>query len=171
MASYAAPSDLIVRFDVRTIQDLASDTGTEVDADDLPTDTNVLAALSDASGRMDAAVLVGKLYTTTQLEALTGNSLALLKRICCELAMAFLIQRRPERYGAETLKAARDASEEYLDRLRNGERLFDIEAAKDAGLPTIDGPTTVQYETMNLIPDRTKNFYPSRKSRLPTNRN
>lgn len=168
--AHAVAADLIARYDTRTIQDLASDTGTEVAAEDLATNDNVTAALEDASGRMDAAVLTGKMYTLAQLEALTDNSLALRKRICCDLAMGYLMGRRPEKYGAESLRAMQQAGEEYLERLRKGERLFYVVAVQDAQLPEIDGPSIIQYETMNLIPDRTRNFYPSRASRLPTNR-
>ena len=159
---------MVLRYDELTIKDLVSDTGEPVA--DVTDDERVLAALEDASGRMDAAVLVSKIYTPTQLSALTGNSLALRKRICCQLAMAYLMGRRLERYGAESLKAANDAAEDYLERLRKGERLFAVDALIDAGLPEIDGPSTTQYRTLNLIPDRTKNFYPSRRSRLPTDR-
>jgi len=167
---HATASDLTARYDVRTIRDLASDTGTAVAADALAADPTVAAALLDASGRMDAAVLVGRMYTAAQLAALTGNSLALRRRICCDLAMGYLIARRPEKYGAESLKAVQQAGEEYLERLRKGERIFEVAAVQDAQLPEIDGPTTTQYSTLNLLPDRTRNFYPSRASRLPTDR-
>ena len=168
MASYATPSDMADRFDVRTLRDLASDTGEAVA--DVAGDDHILVALADASGRVDAAVLIGGLYTTTQLGDLAGNSLALLKRLVCDLAMAYMIGRRPERYGSEALKAIHDASEDYLERLRRGERLFDVAAAIAAGLPEIDGPSIVQYNRLNLIPDRTKRFYPGRITRLPTDR-
>ncbi len=166
--AHATPADLTDRFDARTIADLASDTGEPVE--NLNTDAKVLAALDDASGRFEAAVLVSNLYSTTDLSGLTGNSLALKKRIVCDLAMVNLLRRRPERFGAEAIKAAEDSGEAYLEMLRKGQRLFDVDAAQDAGLPDIDGPTTIQYSTLNLIPDRTKNFYPFRATRLPTDR-
>lgn len=168
--AHAVAADLTARYDSRVIQDLASDTGTPVSAGDLADNDNVTAALEDASGRMDAAVLTGKMYTPDQLSELTGNSLALRRRICCDLALAYLMGRRAEKYGAESLKAMQQSGEEYLERLRKGERLFYVVAVQDAQLPEIDGPSVTQYRTMNLIPDRTKNFYPSRASRLPTDR-
>lgn len=168
MASYATPSDLADRFDARTLRDLASDTGEAVA--DITSDPHALVALADASGRVDAAVLVGGLYTTDQLGDLTGNSLALLKRLVCDLAMCYMMSRRPERYGSEALAAMHKAADEYLELLRKGERLFDVDVAIAAGRPTVDGPVVTDYETMNLIPDRTSNFYPSRGSRLPIGR-
>lgn len=166
--AYADSDDLIARYDEQTLKDLASDTGDPVA--DISTDTAVTAALNDASGRVQSAVSVSRLYSATELAALTGSSLALLKRITCELAMVFMLERRPEKYGDEYTRRLRQSSEDYLERLRKGERLFDVEVAKDAGLPSIDGPTTVDARNLNLITTRTQNFYPSKASRLPLGR-
>ncbi len=169
--AYASASDLTARYDTRIIQDLASDTGTAVSSGALATDAKVAAALDDASGRIDSALTVARIYSTDDLDDLTGNSLALLKRITCELAMAFLISRRQEKLLDGSVAEVEQKSEDYLDRLRKGERLFgEAESAKDAGLPSVDGPTAVQYNELNLLPDRTRNFYPSRASRLPLGR-
>jgi len=166
--AYAASTDLVARYDERTIQDLASDTGTPVD--DLGNDAKVSAALDDASGRIDAALTVANLYAESDLTDLTGNSLALLKRITCELALIYLIERRPEKYCGSDLKDRKKEAEEFLDRLRKGERLFGIDALKEAGLPTVDGPTAVDYKELNLITSRTRNYYPNVKQRLPIGR-
>lgn len=166
--AYASSSDLAARFDERTIKDLASDTGAPVT--DISTSGRVTAALDDASGRVDSAMLVGGMYSTDQLAALTGNSLAMLKRITCELAMVYLVEARPGRYASDQLEKQKETCEDFLDRLRKGERLFNVQAAIDAGKPTIDGPTTVDYTRLQLIPDRTNNFYPARATRLPTGR-
>lgn len=166
--AYATPADLAARFDENTIKDLASDTGEPVA--DITNDQKVLAALADASGRIDGALTVARMYTAADLEGLTGNSLALLKRIVCSLAMAYMIERRPEKYANEGPSAAKKEAEEYIDRLRKGERLFDVEVVRDAGLPEIDGPSAIDYRRLNLLPDRTRHFYPSRVSRLPIDR-
>ncbi len=169
--AYASSADLIARFDVRIIQDLASDTGTQVSAGDLSSDAKVSASLDDASGKIDSALTVAQIYTTDDLEGLTGNSLALLKRITCELAMVFLIGRRQEKFLDESLAQVEEKSEAYLDRIRKGERLFgSVEDAVTAGLPTVGGMTAVEYNELNLMPDRTHNFYPKRQSRLPLGR-
>jgi hypothetical protein len=159
---------MIVRYDERTIKDLLSDTGEPIA--DLTGNTALTALLEAASGRVEAALLVARIYSTDQLAALTGNSLALLKDIVCDLTMAKLLRRRPEKYGADAIKAASQEAEEYLDRLRKGERLFDIDANITAGLPKVEGPSTLDYEWLNLIPDRTQRFYPARMRRLPLGR-
>ncbi|MEK9810000.1 MAG: phage protein Gp36 family protein, partial [Candidatus Nanopelagicales bacterium] len=92
--AYAAASDMQLRFDERTLAELVSDTDVAIDTADLATDTKLAAALDDASGVIDAALLTGGRYSAASLSGLTGNSLALLKRLCCVLAMTFLRQRR-----------------------------------------------------------------------------
>jgi phage gp36-like protein len=169
MAAYATADDLVARYDERTIRDLLSDDGTPV-TERLTSHTRLTSLLEAASGRVEAASLNAKMYTAVQLAALTGNSLGLLKDIVCDLAMIRLIMRRPEKFSSEQIKDMREAAEGYLEQLRKGERLFAIDANIDAGLPTIDGPTAVDYERLNLIPDRIRNYYPSRARRLPIGR-
>ena len=158
--AYAASTDLTARFDERVIADLASDSGEPVG--DLSSDATVEAALDDASGRIDAAVTVAQHYTPTQLAALTGTDLALLKRLTCELAMLFLMGRRQESWLGNDYERLEKRVEDQLDRLRRGERLFGLEANRNAGLPTIDGPTTTQYDNLHLLRGRVHNFYPER---------
>lgn len=169
MTAYATADDLIERYDERIVRDLLSDDGVPV-SKKLTTVDRLTSQLTAASGRVEAAALCGKLYTTEQLEALTGNSLALLKELVCDLTMIRLIMRRPEKFDDEHRKVLREETEEYLSMLRKGERLFDIDANIEAGLPSIDGPTATTYQRLNMIPDRVKNYYPARATRLPIGR-
>ena len=161
LMSYAAPADLLARFDPRDVGDLCGDDGVQVSRIDLLTDPNLQACLDDASGAIDAALLAGGRYSTSDLAALTGNSLALLRRICCELALSYLWARRPL-YRAEDRKAATELAEKALERLRKGENVFNVTENITASMPTIDGPTSVTYDDLNMIRDRTKNYYPAR---------
>jgi phage gp36-like protein len=164
--AYATSADLSARFDERVLKDLASDTGTAVS--DLSADDNVTAALSDASGLINTAIASpSSHYTATQLEAMTGDDLAYLKRIVCSLAMAYLLGRRPEKYG-DDYKSITEHAMEVVDQLRRGLFVFNISDAKDAGLPSVDGLTVTQYQDLNLIPERVRNFYPIRQ--LPVGR-
>lgn len=172
--------DLIARCDERVLQDLCSDTNTPIE--DLSTDDRIVSSLQSGGGRVEAACRVASIYTIDQLEELelesspgvyvNANALALYKDIVCQLALVKLLRRRPEKYADDAITEMKAEAEEYLDRLRKGERLFSIEDAPHpgAGLPTIDGPTAITYQRLNMIPDRTKNFYPARKSRLPIGR-
>lgn len=163
--AYASADDLATFFDSRILQDLVSDTG---DPDPRwKTNAKVTTILEAASGRIDAACTVAQHYLASDLTALTGNSLALLKELTCTIAAALLIARRGGKYSEE-YKEKIAAAEEFLDRLRKGERVFGVEANREAGAVNIEGPTTATYDKLNLIPDRTQHYYPSRKSRMPT---
>lgn len=158
---------MIHRYDERTLKDLVKDDG--VAETNLSGNDRLETALQDASGSIDAAVQVGKMYSTEDLEDMTGTDRALLRRICCELAMLFLIEARPEKYkGSE--KALRERAEGYLDRLRKGERVFNIQVNKDAGVPSVEGLDRYEYDQQNWIPDRMSGFYPARVQRLPFGR-
>lgn len=154
----------MARFDARTVGQLVSDTGQSVPPASLATNTAVLAALEDASGEIDAALMQGQRYSAADLAALTGNSLAYLKRICCQIAMARLWERRPylDEEGAEkALNMARQA----LDRLRKGENLFAVEDNLAASVPSIETPSVTSIENLNLVVDRARGwngFYPAR---------
>lgn len=164
---YATPQDLIERYDQRALADLASDDGAP---DNVLTSTRLSAALDSASGYVDAACQVGQVYSADDLAGLTGNARALLVDLVCELAMVRLMSTRLEKYGNDQVEGVRKRCEEYLDRLRKGERLFPLSAQCAAGTATIDGPTAVDYERLNLLPDRTRRYYPSRARRLPIGR-
>jgi len=168
--AFATPSDLVARFDERIVRDLASDSGDPIARQQVATNAVLLAALADAQGRIVSAVTVARHYSEEDLEALTGSSAALLTRLTCELAMAYLLRRRQEKYADEQYQRLREDAEDYLDRLRKGERLFGLDANLDAGLPTIDGPTATTYQRLNMLPDRVHNYYPHRVTRLPIGR-
>lgn len=166
--AHAAYSDLVKRFDERTIADLASDS--DAPEADLANSAVVTAALSSASGRINSAVMQSGLYTAAELTALTGDDLAFLVDLTCELSMAWLVRRRPSPDNAEWSKSLFERTEETLNKIRQGHNLFNVEVKKTAGQPETDGPSAVDYSNLNLIPDRTHNFYPSRGSRLPIGR-
>ena len=168
MASYVGYTDLITFADERTVKDLLSDDGNYVG--DASNDPKLLTILSTASGMVEAACGVSDLYTPDDLAKLSGNSLSLLKSLVCSLAIFLLISRRPEKYGTECRQAIREETEEYLDKLRKGMRLFDDQSRRTAGVPNVDGPTAVDYQNLNSLPVRARNFFPSMAQRLPLGR-
>jgi phage gp36-like protein len=168
LTAYATADDFVAAFDEQTLKDLASDSG--IPAASLSTDEKVIAALNTGAGRIEAACLIGKIYTTDDLAGLSGNSKALLVRLNCELGLLYLLARRPEKYGSDYFKALNGYLEDYLTALQQGKRLFATENAKDAGLPNVDGPNHLEFQDLNLITARTRNFYPNYGSRLPIGR-
>lgn len=166
--SYALPEDFLKRYDARIFGDIVRDDGEQATAAELLSDANLQAALDDASGDIEGACLVGERYTPTQLAALTGNSQSLLIRICCDIAVAFLLRRRPSSDPDQDIRQL-ELAETHLVRLRRGEQVFfqgdEVDAA---GVPDTTGPTTVQLQSLNTIRRRTNNYYPA--GALPFNR-
>lgn len=159
--SYSSPSDILARYDSRSLGDLCSDSGTRLTPTQLLTDTNLQAALDDASGLVNSAAVYGQRYTPAELAALTDVDLALLKRLVCDLAFAYLVGRRgndPEAY--QSTKQAQD----MLERIKQGQRLFAVPGEIAAGLEDINFPSIVDYTTINLLRDATLNrYYPTRR--------
>lgn len=167
--AYATAAQMITRYDARTIGELVADDGTRVTGATLLADPNLAVALDDASGQIDAALMQSNRYSADDLSGLTGNSAAHLQRITCDLAMGYLYARRPM-YDVDSYQKFMELGNKILTQLRKGENVFNLSSQKDAGTPSVDGPTTVDYARLNLLPDRIKHFFPSRGSRLPTNR-
>lgn len=166
--SYATAEDMVARFDESLLRDLCSDGDTPVV--DLAGSAKMVAALATGAGKIEAAVYVSNNYTPAELATLTGNSLALLVDLNCGLAMGTLLRRRPGRAADDVQKAIIEEANEMLEQIRSGTRLFTLEVHAESGLPTIGGPTAVDYSRLNMITSRTRNFYPSVASRLPTDR-
>ena len=165
--AYATPADLLKRYDARTLGDLAGDTGVRVSSVALLTDPNVEAALDDATGQINASVLRAGRYQVADLAALTGDVAAYLIRITCDIALANLWHRRP--YADNDGRTdALDRAERHLKELREGQAVFNIAENIEMGNPTTGGPTLVELRRLNLLRDRTQNFYPLRH--LPDNR-
>ena len=167
MADYVTVAELLKRFDWRDIGGLVSDNDSQVLNAELATDANLLACIGDASGDIDAALLAGGRYTTTDLEGLSGNALSKLYRMCSEITMFYLLDRRPL-FNTEKLESYERMRERHLKRLQTGENVFNLEEHVTAGVALVDGPSTQNYNDLNLFRDRTRNFYPVRH--LPNNR-
>lgn len=164
--AYATPAQLLQRYDARTVGDLASDTGIRIDPASLLSDANVQAALDDASGEIEAALLQGKRYSVADLAGLTGNTQKHLIRITCQIAFWMLWERRPY-VEDQTRDDAESKAKKSLERLRRGEAVFDIEGPKDAGLPSVHEPTVSSYNRLSMIVDEgRRGYYPAR--RLPS---
>jgi phage gp36-like protein len=173
MAAYATPADLVARYDARTLGDLAADGGLRVSEASLLTDDNIQAALDDASGEIEAALLQGQRYTVADLAGLTGNSAKYLARITCQIAFGYLWGRRPWSEAWEDPRnEAMSRAKKALELLRTGENIFDVQAVKDAGVPESTGPTRVEIRNLNSIVDRCRlgrnGYYPVRVT--PNNR-
>lgn len=173
MTAFALPSDFLNYFDRRTTGELLDDDGNPVV--DIASSPILLEFLLAASGQIGAACQVSGLYSPADLATIaasTDPSAGLLRRLTCTLAAVMLVQRRFDKLSSDYWAEREKWCEEYLERLRTGQRLF-IAAQSDvvgAGQPSVDGPTACDYAYLNLLPDRVQNFYPNRAQRLPLGR-
>lgn len=169
MTDRATATDMVAFFDERTIRDLLSDTGEPV-IGDLADNVKLQGLLKAASGRLEAACFVSDLYTAAELDDLTDNSRSLAAEIVSTLVMVNLMRRRAKPESAELLKGWIDQAEGYLQQLRNGARLFDVNDSnthQEAGQAKISWPTIQQIDDGNRITRRTQHFYPDTARDLP----
>jgi phage gp36-like protein len=167
MSSYAAPGDLLKRYDWRTVGDYVSDSPEQISPNDQLTNPNLLQCLEDASGDIEAALLRAGMYQVSDLAGLTGNPQALLQRITCEIAIAYVLERRPL-FNVDLLEHYQKQKEGHLKRLASGENIFNLASVLSASTPVAEGLTTVGYQQLNLVRDRARQYYPMRV--LPNNR-
>lgn len=161
---YADGNDLVDRYDARVIADVVRDDNTSVPIADVPSHPRVMSALDDASGEFEISLVAGKRYSIKDLEGLSGNNLAMRKRIVCDIAMSYLLQRRASR-KPEDAGAAAKLAERHLKRLRDGDVVFSLEPQEDAGLPTMPEMSLLDYQKNYGLRDRVKNYYPARRYR------
>ena len=154
-------ADMLARFDFRMLLRLCFDDDAAHDETALAQSPILNAALGDACGEFRAAISVAGMYDEDQLERLTDDSLSLAKRIICEMAASFLYSRRGGE-ARETVKELRASAEEYLDRLRKGERLFSLRednTKEEAGRPTLMEPTVVELLNLNGVTQRARVYF------------
>lgn len=155
------PADMLARFDIRMLLRLCFDDDAAYDQAALEQSPILIAAIGDACGEFRAAVSVAGMYDEDQLNRLTEDSQSLAKRIICELAASFLYSRRGGE-ARETIKELRLSAEEYLDRLRKGERLFSLQeddTKEKAGRPTLEEPTVVELRNLNGVTQRARVYF------------
>jgi phage gp36-like protein len=167
MTAYATGSDLIARYDVDLIGDLATDDRETLDRDLVADSGKVATALADASGEVEVAMMAGGRYTIENLQTLAGNSANHLKQIVCGLAMAALYRRRPEAASRELIEDLTRDAREAIRSLRRGENVFGIQANIEAMIPELTGPSAIDHEDRNDLSVRMGRYFPSPASRLP----
>lgn len=168
--AYADGSDLVAYYDINTVGDLVTDDRSGLSRIDIVADDNLTKALSAASGEINVCLQAGGFYSLADLALVSGDALEHLKRITCDIAMAILVRRRLSKIGQELAKGILDLAEKHLDNLRKGINIFGLPGQAEDSLPTINGPTVLGYETLNLMPDRMVRHFATRAQRLPLNR-
>jgi phage gp36-like protein len=165
--AYATGADLIARYDIDLVGDLATDDRETQDRDLVATSPKVLVALEDASGEVESSLLAGGKYTVAQLAGLSGLARSHLKAIVCGLAMARLYQRRPEAADGEMIDRLTKDSRDALLAIRRGENVFGLQEEIDASVISTGGPSVVDYENRNDLTTRMSRYFPTYDSRIP----
>lgn len=170
MTAYATTTQMLERYDERCIGDLVSDDKVRVSRELLTGNRNLIAALDDGAGEIESALLQAERYQVSDLTTLlagTSNTRFVLIRLNCDVAMISLWNRRPWYEVNEAYKQRMEDAEKMMERLRKGERVFDIAAVKAAGLPAVAIPSVSSLNRLNLTVDAARRgYYPAR--RVPT---
>lgn len=162
--SYASVADLLIRYDERRIRDLVGDDGRREPTSSLATSTVLLELLAESSGEVESACLVAEKYTAADLVALTGNGESLLKRLVCDIAFQFLIDRRGK--DGENEKPWRyERALEKLQQLRDGARIFGFQETQNAGHPVEGYRTEAQIQDQALSTYQAQRFFGRRAER------
>ncbi|MCD0459106.1 phage protein Gp36 family protein [Roseiconus lacunae] len=169
MPAYATSEDLVARYDIDLIRDLATDREGATRTD-VVTEPRVEIALGDASGEVETALLAGGRYSVEQLQGLTDNSLNHLKQIVCGLAMAALYQRRPESAEQEYIDRITKNSRDAIQALRRGENIFGLTETVSASVVESTGPSAIDVRHRNDLPTRMSRYFPTTDQRLPRGR-
>ena len=162
--------DMVARYDLRMLLRVCFDDSQDVRhfESELASSPILNAALADAQGAVKAALEVAGNYNEWDLAHLTPESVSLYKRLVCELAICYLYARRGAE-GLNTVAEIRQASEEYLDRLRKGERLFVIAKSnekQEAGQGKLVAPDAISLQGLNNITQRANVYFGPVATRL-----
>lgn len=176
--AYATVANWLTYCDTQIVGDLITDDEDETGLRKRPTRDEILASeiaaeiLLAASGEVDSALRVGKRYTPDQLAGLTGNAAAKLRKMTCDIATAVAMDRRPERVTGEIADRYYDKAAKSLKELRGGEAIFGLDDETDvtAGLMSNSGPTSLDVQDRNHLPERMGRHIPDSKQRYPLSR-
>lgn len=151
--AYASITDWKARADIRLLGDLLGDANTRGNEAAIDADANgiLAAALAGASGEIDAALQAASRYLPADISGLGDNSLALLKDITVDLAMARLWRRRQGKDSQQSMRTeSLERATQILSDLARGKYQFVVDAVQDASQPVADSPSLTTYE--NYMP-------------------
>lgn len=146
--NYLTAAEFLIYYDKRRVYELLSDSGSPLTDGTYPANLTIAALIRQASAHIDSACQTGRRYERTQLEdivtaANSGSATEAekkraepIKTLCAHLTWGFLIARR----GHAATKLAElapmfDWAQQMLNDLATGQRIFDLELPKAAGIP------------------------------------
>jgi hypothetical protein len=164
---YCTATQFVSFFDERSVRELLSDDEAPVTGN--LDDNDALAdILRSASGEVEASACAGQRYvinsSRNDLEALTGNSAAYLAYLVGCLAFNRLWLRRPN--TQVQLPPACEKADEFLERLRLGERVFGILENHQAAALAAEVETPAQVEARRGLVYSADRLFGRRVNRL-----
>lgn len=158
--AFLTASEFLDFYDARTVAGRLLDDGRDAAAIDMLDSTSTAGrrlalVVQVGEERVLAAVRVGNRYTVLELQALVdGGTAGLLKSLIAHVAFGELLKRRAlpaDKFAA--LAPAYAEAEDYLQLLREGNRIFDdVPNVPEAGLPAdIDIRTRTGIDDPSLV--------------------
>lgn len=165
---YCSIAQFIQRYDTRTLAQLLSDTG--IDLESVTADTTLLELLMEASGKLEAAAVVGERYLLEDLEAIRDgaatNAKSLLAGIVADMAIVAVFDRRPNLQRPHSAKI--DESERFIQALAEGVKIFPFTETENAGHLDNNVETPANVEARNLWTYQARRFFGTRGNRIST---
>lgn len=127
--SYATIAQFQARYDARLVAQWSNDTNGTTQ-----TSANVQAALDDASAAILTACLQGSIYSASDLTTLVSGGDTALVRLCCDIAIGYMAERRGQGLPGQLQRQADEAGR-MLDALRRGQRVLNVSANRAADVP------------------------------------
>lgn len=159
MAQLLSNANAILHIDKRLLEELTSDTNSDAVID--ATNTILTEALLRGGEEVASAATRSQAYTVTELETLATDGNALLRGLVADLALCYLFERRGGEVP-ESVKAKANRAQQMLGDLRDGRRVFAVDANRQAGTASISVITASARGSLTLVSDSP--FYPTRKT-------
>jgi hypothetical protein len=158
MAQLLSNTNAILHIDERLLKELISDTN----ADGTVSSSTILTEVLLRGGEeVASAATRSQAYTVTELETLATDGNALLRGLVADLALCYLFERRGGEVP-ESVKAKANRAQSMLNDLRDGRRVFAVDANRAAGTASVSVISQAIRGSLRLVSD--SEFYPTRRS-------
>ena len=158
MAQLLSNANFILYADARLLAELASDTNAD---GTVSSSTIITEALLRGGEEVASAATRSNSYTVVELEALATDGNALLRGLVADLALCYLFERRGGDVP-ESIKAKANRAQEALGALRDGKRVFAVDANRQAGTASVSVISASTRGSLRMASD--DSFYPSRRT-------
>ena len=158
MAQLLSNANFVLYADARLLAELASDTNAD---GTVSSSTIITEALLRGGEEVASAATRSNSYTVTELEALATDGNALLRGLVADLALCYLFERRGGDVP-ESVKAKANRAQDALGALRDGKRVFAVDANRQAGTASVSVISSATRGSLHMASD--DSFYPPRQT-------